>query len=83
MGEFSVWHWMIVLMVVLLIFGGSRVSSVMGDVAKGIREFKKNLAEPTDDDADKEAPRDEPKQLPSKRRAADSTEEEKTTARRT
>ncbi len=45
MGSFSIWHWMIVLMVVLLLFGTGKVSTLMGDVAKGIKSFKKNMAE--------------------------------------
>ena len=49
MGSFSIWHWMVVLMVVLLLFGGGKVSGLMGDFAKGIKAFKKNMAE--DDDA--------------------------------
>jgi sec-independent protein translocase protein TatA len=48
MGSFSIWHWMVVLMVVLLLFGGGKVSGLMGDFAKGIKSFKKNMAE--DDD---------------------------------
>ncbi len=49
MGSFSIWHWMIVLLVVLLLFGSGKVSTLMGDFAKGIKSFKKNMAE--DDDA--------------------------------
>ncbi len=46
MGAFSIWHWLIVLAVVLLLFGGSgKISSLMGDVAKGIKSFKKGLQE--------------------------------------
>jgi sec-independent protein translocase protein TatA len=48
MGSFSIWHWMVVLLVVLLLFGGGKVSSLMGDFAKGIKSFKKNMAEPED-----------------------------------
>ncbi|MDQ2804863.1 MAG: twin-arginine translocase TatA/TatE family subunit [Pseudomonadota bacterium] len=48
MGSFSIWHWLIVLMVVLLLFGGGKVSGLMGEFAKGIKSFKKNMAE--DDD---------------------------------
>jgi sec-independent protein translocase protein TatA len=48
MGSFSIWHWMVVLLVVLLLFGGGKVSSLMGDFAKGIKAFKKNMAEPDD-----------------------------------
>ncbi len=53
MGSFSIWHWMIVLLVVLLLFGSGKVSNLMGDFAKGIKSFKKNMAE--DDDASMEA----------------------------
>ena len=54
MGTFSIWHWLIVLAVVLVLFGGSgKISSLMGDMAKGIKSFKKGLAE--DDEADKES----------------------------
>ncbi len=45
MGEFSIWHWLIVLCVVLLLFGGNKMSSLMGDFAKGIKAFKKNMAD--------------------------------------
>jgi len=49
MGSFSIWHWMIVLMVVLLLFGSGKISGLMGDVATGIKSFKKNMKE---EDAD-------------------------------
>lgn len=45
MGEFSIWHWLIVLAIVLILFGGGKMSSLMGDLAKGIKEFKKNMAD--------------------------------------
>lgn len=46
MGSLSIWHWMIVLAVGLLLFGGrGKISDLMGDVAKGIKSFKKGLAE--------------------------------------
>ncbi len=48
MGSFSIWHWMIVLLVVLLLFGSGKVSNLMGDFAKGIKSFKKNMADDTD-----------------------------------
>ncbi len=49
MGSFSWWHWVIVLVVVLVLFGGKgKVSDLMGDVAKGIKSFKKGLADDTD-----------------------------------
>jgi sec-independent protein translocase protein TatA len=58
MGSLSIWHWMIVLAVGLLLFGGrGKVSELMGDVAKGIKSFKKGLAdEDTASTAKPEAP---------------------------
>jgi sec-independent protein translocase protein TatA len=58
MGSFSIWHWMIVLLVVLLLFGSGKVSNLMGDFAKGIKAFKKNMAD--DSDASMEASADKP-----------------------
>jgi sec-independent protein translocase protein TatA len=53
MGSFSIWHWLIVLAVILVLFGGSgKISNVMGDFAKGIKSFKKNMAEPDDESAE-------------------------------
>jgi sec-independent protein translocase protein TatA len=49
MGTFSIWHWLILLVVVLVLFGGSnKISNMMGDVAKGIKSFKRGLQ---DDDS--------------------------------
>lgn len=46
MGSFSIWHWLIVLVVVLVLFGGrGKLSQLMGDMAKGITAFKKGLKE--------------------------------------
>jgi len=46
MGSFSVWHWILVGAVALLLFGGKgEISDIMGDVAKGIKSFKKGLSE--------------------------------------
>jgi sec-independent protein translocase protein TatA len=46
MGGLSIWHWIIVGGVVLVLFGGKfKISDVMGDVAKGIKAFKKGMAE--------------------------------------
>ena len=50
MGSVSIWHWIVVGIIVMLLFGRGKVSELMGDVAKGIKSFKKGLA---DDDADK------------------------------
>ncbi|MCA1199963.1 twin-arginine translocase TatA/TatE family subunit [Sphingomonas sp. R647] len=45
MGSMSLVHWLIVGVLVILLFGGSRFSNMMGDVAKGIKQFKKGMAE--------------------------------------
>jgi sec-independent protein translocase protein TatA len=45
MGSFSIWHWLIVGIVLLLLFGKGRFSEMMGDVAKGIKNFKKGMTE--------------------------------------
>jgi sec-independent protein translocase protein TatA len=50
MGSFSIWHWLIVLVVVLLVFGRGKIPELMGDMAKGIKSFKKGMAD--DDTAD-------------------------------
>ncbi|MDB5368608.1 MAG: twin-arginine translocase TatA/TatE family subunit [Roseomonas sp.] len=49
MGSFSIWHWMVVLLVVLLLFGSGKISGLMGDFAKGIKSFKNNMK---DEEAD-------------------------------
>ncbi len=54
MGSFSIWHWLVVGILVLLLFGKGRFSDMMGDVAKGIKSFKKGMAE---DDAPPAAPK--------------------------
>ena len=62
MGGLSVWHWLIFLAVALLLFGGSgKISSIMGDVAKGIKSFKKGMSE-DDETVKKDDPfkKDEP-----------------------
>ena len=57
MGAFSIWHWVIVLAIVLLLFGGrGKISQLMGDFGKGLNAFKKNVkdenkAEAADADA--------------------------------
>ena len=44
MGSFSIWHWLIVLAVVLLLFGGrGKISQLMGDFGKGLQAFKKGV----------------------------------------
>jgi sec-independent protein translocase protein TatA len=53
MGGLSIWHWIIVIAVVLLLFGRGKISELMGDVAQGIKAFKKGM---TDDETAKAEP---------------------------
>jgi sec-independent protein translocase protein TatA len=56
LGGMSLFHWIIVLAVVLLLFGGkNKISDLMGDVAKGVKSFKKGMSE---DDTASAAPSD-------------------------
>ena len=55
MGSLSIWHWIVVIAVVLLLFGRGKISDLMGDVAQGIKAFKKGMQ-----DDDKTADKTEP-----------------------
>lgn len=57
MGSLSIWHWLVVIVVVLLLFGRGKISELMGDMAQGIKAFKKGMAdEPAGADAAKSEP---------------------------
>jgi sec-independent protein translocase protein TatA len=45
MGSMSIWHWLVVAVIVLLLFGRGKITELMGDVASGIKAFKKGMAE--------------------------------------
>jgi sec-independent protein translocase protein TatA len=49
MGGLSLWHWIIVLLVVLILFGRGRISEIMGDFGKGIKSFKEGIHEESGD----------------------------------
>ena len=55
MGSMSIWHWIVVIGVVLLLFGRGKISELMGDVAQGIKAFKKGMQ-----DDEKTADKSEP-----------------------
>ena len=61
MGAFSIWHWVIVLVVVLILFGGKgKISSLMGDFGKGLKNFKdqvKSNKETNEEDVINEIPK--------------------------
>ena len=52
MGSFSAFHWIVVLLVILILFGAGKLPQVMGDLAKGVKAFKQGMK----DDSDAEAP---------------------------
>ena len=61
MGGLSIWHWIIVIAVVLLLFGRGKISELMGDMAQGIKAFKKGMAD--DDTAKAEPPKTDPRTI--------------------
>lgn len=63
MGGLSLWHWIVVALVVLVLFGRGKISEVMGDFGKGIRSFKKGIAEEEAPPPSAKAP---PAQIPSR-----------------
>jgi len=52
------WQIAIVVVLVVLLFGRGKISDLMGDVAKGIKSFKKGMKDPTQDQADSASPQD-------------------------
>jgi sec-independent protein translocase protein TatA len=56
MGSLSIWHWIVVIAVVLLLFGRGKISDLMGDVAQGIKAFKKGMREDDTAALDKSEP---------------------------
>lgn len=75
MGSLSIWHWLVVGIIVMLLFGKGRFSDMMGDVAKGIKSFKKGMAEEEDAPAAKPAQQIEGQAAPTA--PAPSAQEEK------
>lgn len=65
MGSFSLWHWLVVIILVLLLFGRGRISDLMGDLGKGLKSFKQGMAE------DEKAKPADPRQLPGEQRPID------------
>lgn len=72
MGFTSIWHWVIVLLVVLVLFGAGKIPRLMGDVAKGVNAFKKGLK---DDDDGSTASADAPKSIDNQTSASVKNEE--------
>ncbi len=73
MGTFSIWHWLIVLAVVLVLFGGKgKISALMGDFGKGLKSFKKGMK-----DEEEVTPEETPKVLKSEQDPAENSLPEK------
>jgi sec-independent protein translocase protein TatA len=66
MGGLSIWHILILAIILLLLFGGNRFSSMMGDVAKGLKSFKQGMNDDEDEQRRRydEQRREPPRQLP-------------------
>ncbi len=62
MGGFSLWHILIFAVIVLLLFGGNRFSNMMGDVAKGLKSFKKGMSD--EDEGVQQRPPEQQRQIP-------------------
>jgi sec-independent protein translocase protein TatA len=75
MGSLSIWHWVVVAVIVMLLFGGrGKISSLMGDFAQGIKAFKKGMSE---DDKTAETKSEPTKTIESASAAAPKTESER------
>ena len=55
MGSFSFWHWLIVLLVILIVFGAGKLPRVAGDLAQGIKNFRKGMQDATGAEGDAKA----------------------------
>jgi sec-independent protein translocase protein TatA len=75
MGGLSIWHWIVVVVVVLLLFGRGKVSELMGDMAKGIKAFKRGMAD--DDTVSTESSKSDPKTIEQRSPSSVRTESEK------
>jgi len=69
MGGLSLWHWLVVIIIVLLLFGRGRISDLMGDLGKGLKSFKQGMAE----DENKAARPADQRQLPREQQPIDIT----------
>ena len=50
MGEFSIWHWLIVMAVVFLLFGGGKISTLMAEFGSGLKAFKRIMSDRSEDE---------------------------------
>lgn len=71
MGEFSIFHWMVVLAIILIFFGGKRIPEIMKGFGEGIRSFKEGMSGAS------HTPPAPPAQAPPAASASQSSEEKK------
>ena len=71
MGSFSIWHWLVVLLIVVLVFGTKRLRNMGGDLGSAMRDFKKGLQ------SDEEAPTLKADPAPDAEKVASETKREK------
>ncbi|MCI5896400.1 MAG: Sec-independent protein translocase subunit TatA [Candidatus Aphodousia sp.] len=69
MGSFSIWHWLIVLLIVVLVFGTSKLKNLGRDLGSGIKGFKDGLKE-----GQEEAAKEDPKQVTAQKAEADTVD---------
>jgi sec-independent protein translocase protein TatA len=78
MGSFSLWHILILAIILLLLFGGNRFSAMMGDVAKGLKSFKQGMSEEDEAKQQQQQQRPaEPRQIPPQQPPIDITPQAK------
>ena len=84
MGAFSIWHWIIVLIVVLVLFGGKgKLSSIMGDFGKGLKNFKDQVKSNKEIEEDEIEVVSEKKISPKKKVNKKTTKKKQTVKKRT
>ena len=64
MGSLSIWHWLIVLLVIILVFGTSKLKNMGKDLGGAIKGFKEGMKEGADEVASSAPTSDKPKQVP-------------------
>ena len=64
MGGFSLWHILILAIILLLLFGGNRFSAMMGDVAKGLKSFKAGMSEEDEAKQQQQQQQQQQRQIP-------------------
>ncbi|WP_104697141.1 MULTISPECIES: twin-arginine translocase TatA/TatE family subunit [unclassified Helicobacter] len=85
MGSFSIWHWVVVLLVIILLFGAKKIPEVAKGLGSGIKDFKKAIKDDDENVTLTEAttPQEATKKAPVKKARATTTKTSKTTTKKT